>query len=71
MNTLSIVVIGEDNNAVFPLLSPIRNFGNKRETGAEMCPAIGSGIVTGNALPLVAVPEVFAEVSSIQLSSRS
>ena len=71
MSTLSIVVIVEDNNAVFPLLSPIRNFGNERETGAEVCPAIVSGIVTGNALSLVTVPEVFAEVSSIQFSSRS
>ena len=35
MSTLSIVVAGEDNNAVFPLISPIRNFGNERELEPE------------------------------------
>ena len=64
-------VTGEDNNVVFPLISPIRNFGNERGTGAKMRPATVSGIVTGNALSLVTAPEVFAKVSSIQFSSRS
>ena len=64
-------VTGEDNNVVFPLIRSIRNFGNERGTGAEMRPAIVSGIVSGNALSLVTVPEVFAKVSSIQFSARS
>ena len=65
MNTLSIVM------SLAYFVSPILNFGNERGTGAEMRPAIVSGIVTGNALSLVTVPEVFANVSSIQFSSRS
>ena len=64
-------VTGEDNNVVFPLISPIRNFGNERGTEAKMRPATVSGIVTGNALSLVTAREVFAKVSSIQFSSRS
>ena len=56
-----------------------RQFNNEKGTGAEMCPASVSGIVTkwGRAgqllanfsLPLVTVPEVFAKVDSTQFPS--
>ena len=69
---------------------PIRDFRNdkkiiiiiieikKKTTGAEMCPAIGSGIASGDApvsywplfsLSLVTVPEVFMKVKSAKFSS--
>ena len=52
-----------------------RHFRNEEETGAEMCPAIHSGIVTDDApisyspifsLFLITVPDVFAKVNSTQ-----
>ena len=43
-----------------------RHFRNKKETGAEMHPAIVSGIVTGDA----PVSEVFAKVNSAQFPSQ-
>ena len=52
-----------------------RHFRNEEETGAEMGPAIHSGIVTDDApvsyspifsLFLITVPEVFAQVNSTQ-----
>ena len=55
----------------------IRHPGNEKETGAEMRPAIGSGIVTGHVsvsyrliffLSQVTVPEVFANVNSALVS---
>ena len=55
-----------------------RYFRNDKETGAEMCPAIASGIATGDApvsywpifsLSLVTVPEVFMKVKSAKFSS--
>ena len=51
----------------------IYHFRNEKGTGAEMRPAIVSGIVTGNtgnqffSLSLVTVPEVFAKVNSTQV----
>ena len=56
----------------------IRHLRNKKGTGAEMRPAIVSGIVTEDAsisywpifsLSLVTVPEVFANVNSVQFPS--
>ena len=56
-------------------LSSIRRFVKEKGTGAEMCPAIVSGIVTGDvpvsywpilSLSLVTVPEVFTKVNSAQ-----
>ena len=53
-------------------------FRNNKETGAEKCPAIVSGIVTGDApvsywpifsQSLVTVPEVFMKVKSAKFSS--
>ena len=52
-----------------------RHLRNDRRTGVEMCPAIVSGIVTGDApvsywpffsMSLVTVPEFFAKVNSAQ-----
>ena len=65
------------NEVLFP--SIIRHFRNEQETGAEMCPAIVYGIVTGRASQLLAnfwcvspgtVPEFFANVSWAKLPSR-
>ena len=57
-----------------------RLFRNEKGTGAEVRPAVVSGIVTGDApvsywptvfpLSLVTVPEVFAKANSAQFSSR-
>ena len=57
-----------------------RLFRNEKATGAEIRPAIVSGIVTGDAsvsywptiflLALVTVPEIFAKANSAQFSSR-
>ena len=44
---------------------PIRHFRNEKETGAKMCPAMVSGIATGD-VTLVTVPEVIAKVNSAQ-----
>ena len=61
------------------LQSCIRHFRNEKETGAEICPAIVSGIATGDAsfsywsifaFTPVTVPEVLARVNSIQFPSR-
>ena len=58
------------------LRTPIGRFRiGKKVAGAEMRPAIVSGIVIGNlpvSFPLsqVTVPEVFANVNSAQFSSR-
>lgn len=49
----------------------IRFFRNEKRTGAQICPAMVSGIVTGNASAigqffprsLVTVPELFAKVN--------
>ena len=60
------------------LQSYIRHFRKQKETGAEMRPAIVSGIATGDApvsywsifsLTPVTIPEVFARVNSIQFPS--
>ena len=58
----------------------IRHFRNEKETGAEMLPAIVSGIVPGNGpvsywpfffhVSIVTVPEVFVNVNSAQFPSR-
>ena len=45
-----------------------KHFRNEKGAGAEMCPAIVSGIVTGHAP--IPVPDVFAKVYSIQFPSR-
>ena len=55
------------------LKKPVRYFRTEKGTGAEMRPAIFSGIVTGNVpffLSLITVPEVFAKVNSAQIPSR-
>lgn len=44
---------------------PIRHFRNEKGTGAKMCPAMVSGIATGD-VTLVTVPEVIAKVNSAQ-----
>ena len=44
---------------------PIRYFRNEKGTGAKMCPAMVSGIATGD-VTLVTVPEVIAKVNSAQ-----
>ena len=58
---------------------PIFHFRSEKGTGAEMYPAIDSGIVTGDASvsywpifsqSLETVPEVFAKVHSSQFPSR-
>ena len=55
----------------------ICHFRNKKGTRFEMCPAIVSGIVTGDTAvsywpifpsSLATVPEVFAKVNSVQFS---
>ena len=56
-----------------------RHFVNEKGTGAEICPAVVFGIVTGNAPVsywsilnpfIVTVPNVFAKVNSVQFPSR-
>ena len=44
---------------------PIRHFRNDKGTGAKMCPAMVSGIATGD-VTLATVPEVIAKVNSAQ-----
>ena len=57
---------------------PFSRLKNERGAGAEMCPTIVSGIVSGDALvsywpifslSLVTVPEVFMKVKSAKFSS--
>ena len=47
-----------------------RLFTNEKGTGAEIRPAIVSGIVTDDAA-VVTIPEVFAKVNSVQFPSHS
>ena len=56
-------------------LTSIRHLRNEEGTGADMRPAIISGIVTMDAPAdfcpsLVTVPEVFAKINSAQFPSR-
>ena len=62
------------------VLCQIRHLRNEKAPGAEMCPAIVSGIVTGGtpvsywpifSQPLEKeVPEIFSKVNSAQFPSR-
>ena len=74
-----ITIIGEQKLAQFSLPLPMRHYRNRKRTGAEVCPAIVSGIVTASVpvtywlifpLFLVTAPEVFAKMNSSQLPSR-
>ena len=52
------------------LISFFHHFRSEKGTGAEIRPAIVSGIVTDDAA-VVTIPEVFAKVNSVQFPSHS